>query len=309
MMALQDGGPAHMARYHYLRVENAEQMSARLAIGRRFHAARLREHYNRQVAREIQPKRQPPITKKKLGEVQAAFFLSVQPRGQAQHGNQEYETFLRTIKHGKRWLRLEREFGAGIFALLPKSRVPNTYIERTLTDNLFLLWMRVVSHCCPLVLQCARKLNDVVTRLADDMAPPLTRLGLEEAHEDMVDSEEATEELASLLEPADHPVRVREVADSDEEDVFVREEGGRGPYVRRRPSVEEVDCEELGVDVSRYRRQDGVRGSSKGTDGCEGGGRGGEEAEEEAEEEDEEQEEEGSTDEYGFETEDDYNKY
>ncbi|KAH9859286.1 hypothetical protein J1614_012173 [Plenodomus biglobosus] len=192
-------------------------MSAGLAIGRRYHAARLREHYNRWVGREVQPERRPPITKKKLGEVQAKFFLFVRPNGQAQHGDREYETFLRTIKHGKRWLRLEREFGCGIFALLPKSRVSNTYVERTLTDNLFLLWLRVLSHCSPLVVRLAKDLTSVIAQLADDLPPPASRLRLEDMGEELPESEEPTEDLVDLVEQAGKHPRVCELPNSDEE--------------------------------------------------------------------------------------------
>jgi hypothetical protein len=217
MMALRDGSPKHRARYHYLRYETAEQLGAGLAVARRYHAARLRQNYEDRLAREVQPERDPPISRKRRVEIQAELYLDVKPRGAAVRGDAGFDAFQRTLKHGKRWRALEGRFGAGIFALLPKSRVPSTFIERTLTDELFRLWMRMLQACSPLVVQMAREISWLVVLYADDHAPPPQRLYLENDDDgDLGDTEGPTEMLALLLERVGAHSRVEEVSPSRE---------------------------------------------------------------------------------------------
>lgn len=218
MIALRDGSASLRARYHYLRVESAEQLGAGLGISRRYHAARLREAYNALVAREVQPERVPPISKKNKGEVQANLYRTVRPRGRAQRGDRDYETFLRTLKHGKRWLCLEASFGCGIFALLPKSRVPNTYVERTLTDELLQLWIRTLHHCSPVVVRMAKEITSLIALFADDRPPPPYRTYLEHVQDDLVETDGPTEEMAQLLERVGEHARILEITTDDDND-------------------------------------------------------------------------------------------
>jgi hypothetical protein len=120
----------------------------------------------------------PPISRKLRAEIQAKLYLTIRPHGVAQRGDRDFDIFLRTLKHGKRWLYLEATFGCGIFALLPKTRVPNTFLERTLTDELFAMWVRTLYACSPLVVRMSKELSDLVALFADDRPPPPEREGI-----------------------------------------------------------------------------------------------------------------------------------
>ena len=209
--------PDVLARYHYLRVEDAEQMGAGLAVERRFHAARLRKEYDARLEEALGPKASSRISKRVVSHVQETFFRVVCPRGQPAKGDRDFEKFLRTLKHGKRWLRMEEDFGCGIFALLPKSRVSNTYVERTLTDELFLLWVRILHHCSELVVRMAEACSPLVALFADDESPPASRAALEDVEYDLAESAHPTEELAVLLEVSGQHPRICEVSGSDDE--------------------------------------------------------------------------------------------
>lgn len=217
MMALRDGPVTLRARYHYLRVESAEQLGAGLNIVRRYHAARLREDYNARIACVAQPEREPPISRKQKGQVRAQLYQTVRPRGVAQRGDRDYETFLRTLKHGKRWLSLETSFGCGIFALLPKSRVPSTYVERTLTEELLQLWIRTLQACSPLVVRMAKEITPLIALFADDWPAPQQRTHLEHIQADLEDTDGPTEYMAELLEPVGQHARVHEITSMDEQ--------------------------------------------------------------------------------------------
>ena len=198
------------SRYHYRHLKKCEQLGARSSIERRYSAARLRADYESRLGDDPDG-----VTTHARQQIQARFFEELDPSGKPKRSNPHFMWFQRTLKHGKRWLSLERAFGCGIFALLPPTRVPNTYIERTLTDELFSLWIRLIVHCQPLVKVMSTRASGVVEGLAENMLPPANRLALELLVEDLPMDTEACDDLASLLEPHTMHGRVREIGQSD----------------------------------------------------------------------------------------------
>lgn len=147
-------------RMNYFKISYAERVGATLSIIRRFYAARLHA---------ILVKRTSTGLGRRYGRIKAeqdAMFRTIYPNLQPQRTVREYNTFLRTLKFGKRWLCLEEEFGAGIFALLPQSTVNSTYIERRITDNMFTIWHTALKHCSPLAVAMARKVSPFVTAIS-----------------------------------------------------------------------------------------------------------------------------------------------
>lgn len=208
----EQGRRNERSRYHYRHLQQCEQLGARSSIERRYSAARLREDYESRLGSTSQA-----VTTHARQQIQAQFFVELEPAGEATRSNPHFLWFQRTLKHGKRWLSLEKAFGCGIFALLPSTRIPNTYIERTLTDELFTMWIRLIMNQSPLVKVMSSHISNLVQRLAEDMAPPSGRLCLEGIEVELPTEKHPTEELAALLEPFDTQGRVQDVTGLEDE--------------------------------------------------------------------------------------------
>jgi hypothetical protein len=231
-IARDDASDIPCLQHAYRRAMGASRSSAFYHIDHRYHAARVREIYERRCAREADPNADPPLSTQKRGRIQVRLFRdSVSSRaaltqGEATDdiavvsGNPAWEEFRRTLKHGKRWLALEKDFTCGIFALLPKSRVPSTYLERKVTDAFFALWRRMLRNCSPLVVRMAQDVELMVRMMACDEPPPAWRLELEkEGIGSLPLLDTPTAMLAGLLErEGAQPARIREIASSEPPD-------------------------------------------------------------------------------------------
>lgn len=264
-------------RYHYRHLKKCEQLGARSSIERRYSAARLRADYESRLGDDPDG-----VTTHARQRIQAQFFEELDSSGEPKRSNPHFLWFQRTLKHGKRWLSLEAAFGCGIFALLPPTRVPNTYIERTLTDELFSLWIRLILHCRPLVKVMSTRVSGVVEGLAENMLPPADRLALEIFAEDLDPDVEASDELASLLEPHTMHGRVSEIGPSDLEPTQSAVASRRFSNVTL-PDSQEVE-EDVDVEEQDEEAEDGDEEEEEEEEGEEDTGAGAKEEEEEGEE-------------------------
>lgn len=123
-----------------------------------------------------------PGWKKKFSEVKRLRLLEanqdLDPKGK------EYERkarhFERQLQYGERWARLRRDFGPGIFALLPSAVVTNRWIEQELSVTQFDAWLSVLRrHNPPDPLIVERAWYLVEEALSG--RPPPKRLRLEDA--------------------------------------------------------------------------------------------------------------------------------
>jgi hypothetical protein len=182
-------------RYHYRRMEHAPTQAINASITRRYCAARMRAAFNEHTAlcAYMTPGRQESTVLNDL-------FALVFPRAAGGSSQvQKWHAFRRTLKAGKRWLALEEAFSCGVFALLPETSVPCSYIERGLADDLFAVWCRMLQRCCPVVGHMAEMAAPFVRRLAEDLPPEGERMRLEAV--DAVPQRKAPDvELAGLLE-------------------------------------------------------------------------------------------------------------
>lgn len=170
---------------YYEASDRAGQLSAMSTIQKRYYEARMYVCYQHQIDRIAQAKGNAVVSRKAKEEVHLTLFRRVRPHSHLRttepnwRSATEWLTFRRRIKHGKRWRQLEEAYTAGIFALLPRE-VPSTYVERTLTDNLFAHFVRIIAKCCPHVTSMAKSIADTVELAMQLKPPPLYRLGIEE---------------------------------------------------------------------------------------------------------------------------------
>jgi hypothetical protein len=204
--------------HSYARTQGASRSSAFAHIDRRYHAARVREIYERRCAREADPNADPPLSTQKRGGIQKQLYYDYLHGADAVAavavtGERDWEEFRRTLKFGKRWLALERDFTCGIFALLPKSRIPSTFLERKLTDNLFALWRRMLRNCSPHAVSMAQDAEQVVRMMVRDEPPPPWHLELELEERCLELSDKPTPSLAALLKRGGSTSpRIREIS-------------------------------------------------------------------------------------------------
>jgi hypothetical protein len=97
----------------------------------------------------LRPKTKPNAGwKKKHAEVMKTRLTEAHPN--LEPDDEEYkrakERFQRCLQFGERWARLRREFGSGMFALLPSVMVTNKWVERTLSAVQFEAWFNVMKR-------------------------------------------------------------------------------------------------------------------------------------------------------------------
>jgi hypothetical protein len=129
----------------------------------------------------------------------------------------EYEKkarhFERQLQYGERWARLRREFGPGLFALLPNAVVTNRWVEQELSITEFDAWLSVLRRHNPpdpLIVQRAWYLVEE----ALSGRPPPERLRLEDTS--FADLGRDYHDPSILLPPVD-------VRGGDEDESFDRD--------------------------------------------------------------------------------------
>jgi hypothetical protein len=100
----------------------------------------------------LQPYVKPnPGWKKKFGEVKKSRLAEansgLDPRGK-EYGRKA-RRLDRQLQYGERWGRLRREFGSGVFALLPSAVVTNRWVEQGLSATQFDAWLRLLKRYNP----------------------------------------------------------------------------------------------------------------------------------------------------------------
>jgi hypothetical protein len=273
--------------HSYARTKGAARSSAFFHIDRRYHAARVREIYERRCAREADPNADPPLSTQKRGWIQKQLYYDYLHGAEAGGqdvdagavaavgvtGERDWEEFRRTLKYGKRWLALERDFTCGIFALLPKSRIPSTFLERKLTDNLFALWRRMLRNCSPHAVSMAKDAEHVVGMMARDEPPPPWYLALELEEGCLEVSDKPTRSLAALLQrEGSVSPRIREISSEPAQSVSPptsrfrirsRDSGLRDEQVR----VPDTEEEDEGEDQEQERDEEEEEEEEKEQDG------------------------------------------
>ena len=96
-----------------------------------------------------------------------------------------WKEFGRNLEAGKRWCMLKAKFGIGIFAILPRNSVSNTYIERGGTMAVFTQWMNMVAECNERVFDSSAAIEELYISCMMDRPPPPVLL-LEELSDDDV---------------------------------------------------------------------------------------------------------------------------
>jgi hypothetical protein len=131
----------------------------------------------------LQPKVKPnPGWKKKHADVMkrrlAEAYRDLDPDGEEYRRHKG--RFRRRLQFGERWARLRREFGRGIFALLPGVMVTNKWIEQGLSAAQFDAWLNILKRYNRPDGEIVERVGHLVEEALDGSRPP-TQLRLEGA--------------------------------------------------------------------------------------------------------------------------------
>ena len=162
----------------------------------------------------LRPKTKPnPGWKKKHADVIKARLAEAHPTldPEGEDYRRHKARFKRQLQFGERWARLRREFGRGIFALLPDAVFTNRWIEQTLSATQFDTWLNILKRHNQPDGEIVERVARLVEQALGGSRPP-TRLRLEGAsHADVARD---YRDLALLL-PLDGAQREDDLFDSD----------------------------------------------------------------------------------------------
>lgn len=164
----------HVAAYWALR-DDADDFVR--AIVRRRRLADLWDAFESLLRPQIKPN---PGWKRKWAEVVRSRMIEAHPG--LEPGGEQYrqviKSFERQLRLGERWCRLRREFGPGIFALLPRIVVSNRWVEQTLKAAQFDAWLDVLKRHNPPDRVVVARAGELIEMALNGDEPPI-RLRLE----------------------------------------------------------------------------------------------------------------------------------
>jgi hypothetical protein len=84
-----------------------------------------------------------------------------------------WRTFSDHLDWGKRWNILKTKFGGvGIYGILPRSQIPNAYIERAMTQDRLSIWADMVYTCNPDVVELSAAIEPLYMAFITQSKPP-----------------------------------------------------------------------------------------------------------------------------------------
>ncbi|KAM0714673.1 hypothetical protein Q7P37_003052 [Cladosporium fusiforme] len=123
-----------------------------------------------------------PGWKKKFGEVKRLRLAEAHPGldPQGKEYGRKARQLERQLQYGERWGRLRRDFGPGIFALLPSAVVTNRWVEQEMSATQFDAWLRILRRYNPPKQAIVDRVWWLVNEALSGRQPP-ERLRLEDA--------------------------------------------------------------------------------------------------------------------------------
>jgi len=93
----------------------------------------------------------------------------------------EWGAFSGHLNYAKRWYELRELLGFGVLGLIPKLAIKETFIRRGFVDVEFAMWLRLIPHINPSVVDARRLLEPLLRRALDGKNVHRRRLYLEDA--------------------------------------------------------------------------------------------------------------------------------
>ena len=147
-------------------LQKADAHSLLIEIVRRHRMADLWETY-RAVEAVVEPQSRG-VSDRTVAKTM--LFHTVYPKHQSSSAttkakDRDWGHFARQLRHADRWAHLRETLGYGIFALMPRSQLPTSFIEQSLTKPDLALWARLIMACCPRAVELGAAVDTILLRL------------------------------------------------------------------------------------------------------------------------------------------------
>jgi hypothetical protein len=117
---------------------------------------------------------------KQLSSIQASQSL-VEPSAR------DWGKFKKHLAKAKRWLRVQDELGAGVFALIPSHVISHTWIERTLSEERLGIWLQLVARFYPHAVRFGSFIESYIEDGLHGRPAPASQLPIELLEEEEVE--------------------------------------------------------------------------------------------------------------------------
>jgi hypothetical protein len=181
--------PPEITRFYqaYGDVRTADALRSFKAIAHRARLVQLHQYYNQAMGVSL-PQLPPPRTGVTLRAQRKEWLFSLlhpehdmipdvkrDPRSRP-----DWNAFTSQLRYATRWQKLAAEFGYGILGLIPDEAVPASWVQRTLNESQFELWIRVIDHFNPRCRTASVNWTYVVSKAIARQRPSRKKMRLEE---------------------------------------------------------------------------------------------------------------------------------
>jgi len=187
---------------------------------KRYSVVRLREMLN-----ELEKTLQKPgaVGRDVRSVAKEHYFQMIYGAGANHKTNlKEWRAFERMLSLGKRWLMLTEKFGYGVLAVIPASRVSDTFIERTLSLEHIKVWIVMLKTMVPGLADWSKKMEELLLRFVQKLEPPPQMLRLEYNVGDW--NNVSLSQVQGFIEPA--PEGEIDVSGAVDHDVIMSDDSG-----------------------------------------------------------------------------------
>ena len=106
----------------------------------------------------------------------------------------QWRYFTKCLYKGHRWYRMQEALGSGIFALIPTSKVPHSFVER-LSSGVFNVFLDLISRFYPDAVKFGRLIEDFMQNALTGRQPPRSHLPIEDVSDDRLQEMDLSEVL------------------------------------------------------------------------------------------------------------------
>jgi len=181
--------PPEITRFYqaYGDVRTADALRSFKAITHRARLVQLHQYYNQAMDVSLPQLPLPRTGMTRRAQRKEWLFSLLHPEHdnvndvkQDRRSKPDWNAFTSQLRYATRWQRLAAEFGYGILGLIPDEAVPASWVQRTLNESQFELWIRVIDHFNPRCRTASLNWTYVVSKAIARQRPSRKKMRLEE---------------------------------------------------------------------------------------------------------------------------------
>ena len=106
----------------------------------------------------------------------------------------QWRYFTKCLMKGHRWYCMQETLGSGIFALIPTSKIPHSFVER-LSSGVFKVFLELIKRFYPDAIKFGQLIEDFIQNALMGQQPPHSYLPIEDISDDRLQEMELSEVL------------------------------------------------------------------------------------------------------------------